>query len=43
MVYQSLNLVGTVHNHSVQEKDLFVKGWHGPNVLQTQKQILFQC
>ena len=42
MVYQSLDLVGTVHCHGVQEKHLFVKGWHGPNFLQTQKQIQLQ-
>ena len=34
MVYQSLDLVGTVNSHGVQEKRLFVKGWHGPNALQ---------
>ena len=42
MVYQSLDLVGTVHSHSVQEKHLFVKAWYGPNVLQAQKKIQFQ-
>ena len=37
MVNQLLDLEGTVHFHGVQEKHLFVKGWHGPNVLLTQE------
>ena len=42
IVHQSVDLVGRVHSHSVEEKPLFVKGWHGPNVLQTQEHIQFQ-
>ena len=42
MVYQSLDLVGTVHSHIVQEKHLFVKGCHCPIVLQIQEEIQFQ-
>ena len=42
MVYQSLDLVGTVHSHGVQEKHLFVKCCHGPIVLKIQEQIQFQ-
>ena len=42
IVHQSVDLVGRVHCHSVEEKALFVKGWHGPNVLQTQEHIQFQ-
>ena len=41
MECQSVDLVGTVHSHGVQENHLFVKGWHGPNVLQIQEQPHF--
>ena len=41
MVYQSLDLVGTVHSHGVQEKHLFVKGWHGLNSFKPRNKFYF--
>ena len=41
MVYQSLDLVGTVHSHGVHEKHLSVKGWHSENALQIRNKFDF--
>ena len=41
MVYQSLDLVGTVHIHDVQGEYLYVKGCHGPIVLPNHEKLNF--